>query len=57
MRIPPRVSGDLTAASESPAVLVKMQIPRPYPRYTESEYEDEGWGFLYFASIPVLFLI
>lgn len=57
MRIPPRVSGDLTAASESPAVLVKMQIPRPYPRYTESEYEDEGWGFLYFASIPVFFLI
>ena len=23
----------------------------------ESEYEDEGWGFLYFASIPVFFLI
>lgn len=55
MRIPPRVSGDLTTASESPAALVKMQISRPYPRYTESEYEDEAWAFPYFIGISVFF--
>lgn len=32
------MSEDLTPALESPAILAEMQIPRPYPRNTESDY-------------------